>query len=171
MSVCHSQSTGITLVGENKKRTLLRINLPNVSRFQLLLGQFCFLCDPLLVAFRQFHELSHPVDIVSTLLPEVVHLERLGPYVFMEVHKHVFLETCLAIVDRNAVIVSVETMNKRLDRWLIQVAQVRCCLPGLLAHDNGLGLDQTERINDDLALNRLYRINNHSNGTRRELLK
>jgi hypothetical protein len=44
-------------------------------------------------------------------------------------------------------------------------------LTGLLAHDNSLGLNETESINDDLALHRLDGINDNGDGAGSELLE
>ena len=46
---------------------------------------------------------------------------------------------------------SVEPMDEGLNGWLVEVSEVRCALSGLLAKHEGLGVDQTEGINDDLA--------------------
>lgn len=51
------------------------------------------------------------------------------------------------------------------------MSQVRCRLSRLLAHDDGLRLNETERVNDDLALDGLDGINNNSNCAGRKLLE
>jgi len=67
--------------------------------------------------------------------------------------------------------VSVETVNKRLNRRLVQVAQVGRALAGLLAEHEGLGVDQAEGVNDDLALHGLNRIHDDGDSSRCQLLE
>ena len=65
----------------------------------------------------------------------------------------------------------VEAVNKRLDGGFVQVAQVGRALAGLLAHHEGLRVDQTERINDDLALDRLNGIDDDGDGAGGQLFE
>lgn len=51
------------------------------------------------------------------------------------------------------------------------MTQVGCCLTGFLAHDNSLGLDESEGIDDDLAFDGLDGVNDDGDGTRRELFE
>lgn len=132
--------------------TLLRVDLADISRLQLILAQLSLLLDTLLIALRKENKLLHTLHVVLTLLVEVTHVQGLGPYVLVEVHQHVLLQSCLAVIDRNAVVVAVEAVNESLNRRLVEVTQVGRGLAGLLAHDHGLRLDETERINDDLTL-------------------
>lgn len=62
-------------------------------------------------------------------------------------------------------------MDKRLNRGLVQMAQIGSALPGFLSHDKGLWVNQTEGVDDDLALDRLDWIDDHGNSTRGQLLK
>ena len=62
-------------------------------------------------------------------------------------------------------------MDERLDRRLVQVSQVRCRLPRLLAHDDGLRLDETEGIDDDFTLDGLDRVHDDGDGTWRKLFE
>lgn len=89
----------------------------------------------------------------------------------VQVHQHVLLETGLAVVDGNAVVVAVEAVDEGLNGRLVQMTQVGCCLAGLLAHDDGLWLDKTEGINDDLALDGLDGVDDHGNGAGSKLFK
>ena len=58
-------------------------------------------------------------------------------------------------------------MNGRL----VEVTQVRSALSRLLTEHEGLWVDQSESINNDLALDRLYRIDDHGDGSRSELFE
>ena len=62
-------------------------------------------------------------------------------------------------------------MNERLDRGLVDVPDVRCRLSGLLAHDDCVGIDEAEGIDDDFALDGLDGINDDGYGTRLEGLE
>ena len=42
---------------------------------------------------------------------------------------------------------------------------VGCCLTRLAARNDGMRVDQSERVNEDLAFDRLDRINDNSNGS------
>lgn len=132
--------------------TLLGVNLADISRLQLILAQLGLFLDALLIALGKEDKLLHALHIVLTFLVEVTHVQCFGPYVLVEVHQHVLLQPCLAVIDCNAVVVAVEAVNESLNRGLVEVTQVGRRLAGLLAHNHGLRLDKTERINDDLAL-------------------
>lgn len=43
-------------------------------------------------------------------------------------------------------------MDEGLDRGLVEMSQVRCGLTRLLTEHEGLWVDETEGVNDDLAL-------------------
>lgn len=61
---------------------------------------------------------------------------------------------------------SVKTVDEGLNGGLVNVTDVRGCLPRLLTQDDSMGVDETEGINDDLALDRLDRIYDHGNRAR-----
>lgn len=156
--------------GESE-RTLLRIDLADVSCLQLVLAQLSLFLHPLLVALGKANELLHLVYIVMALLVEVIHLQSFSPHVLVQVHQHVLLQSSLPVVDRNAVVVAIQAVDESLDRGLVQVSQVRCCLARLLTHHNSLGLNETEGINDDLALHGLNRVDDDGDGARSQLLE
>lgn len=137
----------------------------------MILVEFSLFLDALLVALGKADELLHSVDVVLAFLVEVLHLQGFGPDVLVQVHQHVLLQSGLAVVDGDAVVVSVQSVDKSLNGGLVEMAQVRGCLPGLLAHDDGLGLDKTESIDDDLTLDGLDGIDDDGDGTGRQLLE
>lgn len=53
----------------------------------------------------------------------------------------------------------------------MQVTQVRGRLSGLLTHHQQLWVDQSERVDHDLALDRLNRIHDHGHSARVERLE
>lgn len=66
---------------------------------------------------------------------------------------------------------SVQAVNQRLDRGLIQVTQVRCALAGLLAEHQRLRVNQPECIDDDFALDGLDGIDDDGDGSWGKLLE
>lgn len=66
---------------------------------------------------------------------------------------------------------SIETVDECLNRRLVEVTQVRSTLSRLLAEHERLWVDESESINDDLALHRLYRVDDHGDGSRSELFE
>jgi hypothetical protein len=134
------------------RRTLLGVHLSDVARLQLVLGQLRLLLDALLVALGQGDELLQAVLIPVALALEVVHEQGLCPDVLVQVHEHVLLEGRLAVVDADGVVVAVEAVDEGLDGGLVEVADVGGGLAGLVAHHEGLGVDEAEGVDDDLAL-------------------
>ena len=80
-------------------------------------------------------------------------------------------ELSLTIVDRDRIIMPIKTVNECLNRWFVDMPDVRGRLPGFLALKYGGRVDQAERIYDHFAFDRLNRVNNNSNGTRVELFE
>lgn len=66
---------------------------------------------------------------------------------------------------------SVEAVNKRLDRGLVEVTKVARALAGLLAHHEQLRVDQSEGVNHNLALDGLNRVDDDGHGARVKLLE
>lgn len=62
-------------------------------------------------------------------------------------------------------------MNECLNRRLIDVPNVGCCLSWLPTRKHCLRVDETERINDYLALHGLDRVNDHRNAAILHLFK
>jgi hypothetical protein len=89
----------------------------------------------------------------------------------VQIHQHVFLQRTLAVIDANTVIVSIKTVNERLDRRLIEMPQVRCTLTGLLAKHERLWVDESESINDNFAFDRLDGVNDNRDGSWGQLFK
>lgn len=81
------------------------------------------------------------------------------------------LEFVLLVVDSYRVILSIEAVNESLNGRLMKMSDVGGGVPGLCAKHLKLRGNKAEGIDDNLALHRLYRINNDSNGTGIQLLK
>lgn len=60
---------------------------------------------------------------------------------------------------------SVEAVNEGLYRRFVQMTRVRRALSGLLTQHEGLWVDESESIDDDLSLHGLYGIDDHGDGT------
>lgn len=89
----------------------------------------------------------------------------------MQVHQHVLLKRSLAVVDADGVVVAVQAVDKRLNRWLVEVTDVGGGLAGLVAHHKSLGVDEAESIDDDFALDGLDGVNDDGDGAGCELLE
>lgn len=131
--------------------TLLRINTTDVSRLELLFVQLGFFFNALLVSFGQIDEPLQTFLIPLPFLMKVRHFQRLRPHVLMEVHQHVFLESSFPVVDADAVVVAVQPVDESLYGGFVEMTDVRCSLSWFVAHHQGLRIDQTESINDNLS--------------------
>jgi hypothetical protein len=153
------------------ERTLLGVDLADVARLELVLGQLRLLLDALLVALCQCDELLQAILIPLALDVEVVHLQGLGPDVLVQVHQHVLLQRRLAVVDADRVVVAVEAVDEGLDGGLVEVADVGGGLAGLVAHHERLRVDEAEGVDDDLALDGLDGVDDDGDGARCQLLE
>ena len=70
-----------------------------------------------------------------------------------------------AVIDKDRVVMSVQSVNQRLDRGFVEMAKVGGGLAGLLSEHKGLWVDQSEGVDDHLALDRLDRINDNGDRT------
>lgn len=77
----------------------------------------------------------------------------------MQIHEHRLLKFCLAVVDCNRVVMTVQTMDKGLNGRFVDVANVRRCLTGFSTRDNGVRVDQSEGVDYDFALDGLNGVN------------
>ena len=62
-------------------------------------------------------------------------------------------------------------MNERLDRGFVEVSDIRRGLARLLAQHHGRWVDETECVNNDLAFDRLDRVNDNSHSSWIQLFK
>lgn len=82
----------------------------------------------------------------------------------MQIHQHVLLKPGLAIVDANAIVMSVKPVDERVDRWFVEMTEIGGCLSGFLIKKQRLVGDQAEGIDDNFALDGLYRVDNDGDG-------
>ena len=150
---------------------LLRVDLAHVTCAQLLLRQLGLFLNALEVTLCERHKLGQVCVVVLALVSEVRHLESLRPDGLVQIHEHVLLKRGLAVANAYRVVVSVEAVNQSLDRGLVEVSNVRRCLPGFLSEHECLRVDKTEGVDDDLALDGLDRVDDHSDGAGCELLE
>lgn len=94
----------------------------------------------------------HSLLVVLCMLMEIRESQSRSPVLFVEIEQHLLLKFVLSIINCDRVVVSVQAMDQCLDAWLVQVTDIGGCLARFVAHCCGLGIDQTESINDDLAL-------------------
>jgi hypothetical protein len=62
-------------------------------------------------------------------------------------------------------------VDQSLNRRLVEVTQIRSRLTRLLSHYQRLWGDKTECVDDDFALDGLYRVNDDGYGARSKLLE
>jgi hypothetical protein len=89
---------------------------------------------------------------------EIPQSQPLRPVPFVEIHQHTLLQLRLAVIDSDRVIMPVEAMDEGLNGRLVYVSNVGGRLPCLTTSHDGMLVDETECINDDLALDGLNRI-------------
>ena len=58
---------------------------------------------------------------------------------------------------------SIQSMDERLYRWFVDMANVRRRLSGFTSRDNGMRINEAEGINDHFPLHRLDRIDDYCN--------
>ena len=92
-------------------------------------------------------------------------------YIDTQTDRQTDRQTHLPIRDSHRVVVPVQPVDQRLDRRLVQTAQIRGGLPRLLAEHHRLRTDAPKRVDHDLTLHRLDRIDHHRHGPRVERLE
>lgn len=155
----------------NCLNVLLRVDLAHVACAQLLLRQLGLFLHALKVTLCERHKLGQVCVIVLALVSEVRHLKSLCPDGLVQVHEHVLLERGLAVANAYRVVVSVEAVDQSLDRGLVEVSNVGCGLSRFLSEHECLRVDETEGVDDDLALDGLDGVDDHSDSARCELLE
>ena len=76
-----------------------------------------------------------------------------------------------AVIDKDRVVMPVQPVYQRLDRGFVEMAEIGGGLAGFLSEHKGLWVDQSEGVDDHLALDRLDRINDDGYRTGRQLLE
>lgn len=119
--------------------------------------------------------LGDVLDIFAALLSGlllVVQLERIVPFVLVEIQQHLLLEFVCSVVDINGVIVFVQAFVHGLDGGFVQVTVHRCGLPRFVGSTNSQQrVDESKSVDYHLSSHRLDRINNHCYALRVQLLK
>ena len=102
--------------------------------------------------------------IIVLMHLKVPQLQPLRPITLMQVHKHSLFQLRLAIIDRKRVVVPVQAVDQSLDGRFLDVSDVGRGLAGLGALDDGVRVDEAEGVDDDLALDGLYRVDDDGDG-------
>ena len=93
----------------------------------------------------------------------------------MQVHQHVLLKLGLSVrrfrVDGDRIVVSIETVDEGLNGRLVNVSYIGRSLTSFAARNHGLGLDESESVDYNLALDRLNGVNHDGYGAWVERLK
>jgi len=110
---------------------------------------------------RSEHETYLDSGFVGRLVNvEISEFEGLGPVLLMQVHKHRLLDFRLPVVDSDRVIMTVQTMDQCLNGGFLDMTNIRGGLSRFDAHYNGRSGNSPEGVDDHLALDRLYGIDN-----------
>ena len=102
---------------------------------------------------------------------KIPQLKPLRPIPLVQVHQHRLLQLRLPVRDRDRVVVAVEPVDERLDRGLVDVPDVGRRLSWFEPLQDHRRIDQPERVDDDLALHGLDRVDDDGDGAAVELLE
>ena len=99
---------------------------------------------------------------------ELFQFQRIHPCMFVEIQQHLqsthksiddncmqnnlLFELMSSIVDRNRIVMSIQSMNQCLNRWFLQMSEIRCRLSRFLIKCDRLRIDGSKRIDDNLEL-------------------
>lgn len=92
----------------------LWVDFAHSAHNELFSGLLGFFPDPLLVGLSQFDHFFHFLLVFLLLIVEVVHFQTVEPLLFVEIQKHLLLVVIFPVVDRQSVIVLVESMSQSL---------------------------------------------------------
>ena len=113
------------------------------------------------VILRQLEHLLDHAGVLFVVHVVVLNGQPVHPRLLVQIQQHLLFEFVLAIVDTDRIVMPIEAVNQRLNRWFSQMAQVRRCLPSFLPENEWIRIDQTECIDDDFALDTLNGIDDH----------
>lgn len=80
----------------------------------------------------------------------------------MQVKQHLLLQFVLAIVDRDGVIVPIQSMDQGLDTWFVQISDIRGRLSRLMTDCCSLRIDQSKCVDHNFSFDRLDRVDDNS---------
>jgi hypothetical protein len=66
---------------------------------------------------------------------------------------------------------SIKAVDKGLNGRLVEVTEVRSCLARFVAHHERLRVDQSEGVDNDFALDRLYGVHDDGDGAGGQLFE
>lgn len=76
----------------------------------------------LVIIFREFKHLGNDILIEPTMLRIFGKSKTVHPCFLMQVQEHLLLQFVLAIINTNTIIMPIQSMYQRLNRWFLQVA-------------------------------------------------
>ena len=89
----------------------------------------------------------------------------------MQIHQHVLFQPRFPVVDTDAVVVSIQAVDQRLDGWFVEMTEIGGCLSRFLAHHECLRVYEAEGIDDDFAFDGLDGIDDDGDGAGGELFE
>ena len=102
---------------------------------------------------------------------EVPQLEALCPVPLMQIHQHRLFQLRFSPCYRDRVIMPIQAMYECLYRRLVDMPDIRRCLPWLTATHDGLRVNKTERIDHHLPFHGLNGVDDYADCPRVERLE
>lgn len=109
--------------------------------------------------------------VVITMKTPISEPQSLCPIPLVEITKHALFQFRLLVVDGDRVVMTIETVDERVNCGLVEVSDVRCRLSRLSSCHCSGRLDQAESINDDFALDGLDGVDDDGYCSRSEFFK
>lgn len=100
----------------------LGVDLARILDSQLFAVLFSLLLDALRPLFAPFAHLLQIIPASFRRFLLVLELEGVVPLVFIEIEQHLLLELVGAVVDIDRVVVLIEALVHRLNRWFVEMA-------------------------------------------------
>mmetsp|Transcript_17893 Transcript_17893/g.36694 ORF Transcript_17893/g.36694 Transcript_17893/m.36694 type:complete len:256 (+) Transcript_17893:205-972(+) len=141
---------------------LLRVELTHLVDLKLLRRLLVFFLHRFVVGFGKLQHLLDRFLVGLVMSFEVSCLQSFRPSLLVKIHQHLLFQLAFPVADRDGIVMPVETVNQSLDRRLVEVADDRRRLSWLLPQHHHLRVDGTKGIDDNLSLDRLNRVHDHS---------
>lgn len=103
---------------------LLGVNFAHLVDHEVLFVHLGFLLNPLVILGGQLREFFDLIDISSVLISEITQLQVVRPIALIQVCQHSLFKLTLSVVDRNRVVIAIQTVSKGHIIRLFQMTDV-----------------------------------------------
>lgn len=100
------------------------------------------------------------------MIAEIPQLQAACPVLLVEIHKHRLFDFTFPVVNRDRVVMPIQTVYQGLNAGLLDVSDIGGSLPWLNPHDDCSGRNSPESIYYDFPFDRLNRINHDGDSSR-----